>query len=254
MTTPAEVLPPPDTPGPPPPPGAGRGRRWKKLLLAAVFFAALGAFLLGGRRWLSFEQLDANRQLLLDLVDRHYGWMVVAATLVYASATALSLPLGIALSVATGFLFGAWVGTAIVVVAATVGSTLAFLGARYLFADWARERMGPRLKRIARGFEDDAFHYMLFMRLVPIFPFWLINLVPAFTPMKIRTFVAGSAIGMLPGSFVFTNLGEQLGRISHPRELLTAGPMVSLAMLGVLALVPVAWKKYRTRRTNGAPT
>ncbi|HEU4885443.1 MAG TPA: VTT domain-containing protein, partial [Longimicrobium sp.] len=149
---------------------------------------------------------------------------------------------------AMGLLFGRWVGTAAVVLAASVGATLAFLAARYLFADAARRRMGPRLQRLARGFERDAFNYMLFVRLVPVFPFWLMNLVPAFTPVSARTFFVATAIGIAPGTFVFVNLGESLGRIESPRDLVGPGTLLALALLGLLSLLPIAFKKLRNRR------
>ena len=236
-------------------PAAGAGARpnWRKVALATVLVGSLGAFFaLGGHRWLTFENLKTHREALLAFKDRHFASMIVGAALVYAAATALSFPGGVLMSLAVGFLFGRWVGTAIVVAAASVGATAAFLSARYLFADAVRRRMGPRLSRLARGFERDAFNYLLFVRLVPVFPFWLMNLVPALTPVSTRTFFAATALGILPGSFVFTNVGESLGRIESTRELVSAEVLLSLALLGLLALVPIAWKKMRTRRQGAA--
>jgi uncharacterized membrane protein YdjX (TVP38/TMEM64 family) len=225
-----------------------RARGWKKAVLATVLVGALVAFFaLGGPRYLNFETLRAHRDELLAFKTRHFAAMAVAALVVYAAATALSFPGGVLMSLAMGFLFGRWVGTGLVVVAATLGATAAFLSARYLFADAARRRMGPRLKRLARGFEEDAFNYMLFVRLVPVFPFWLMNLVPAFTPVSTRTFMVATAIGILPGSFVFTNLGESLLRIHSARDLLSTSVLLSFTLLGLLALVPVAVKKLRKK-------
>lgn len=237
----------------PSPPRAERGRRgpWKKWALAAVLLGGLGAFFaLGGPRYLSFETLKAHRDELLAFKARHFAAMLVATAVVYAVATALSFPGGVLMSLAVGFLFGRWVGVAVVVVAATVGATAAFLSARYLFADAARRRMGPRLQRLSRGVEEDAFNYLLFVRLVPIFPFWLMNLVPAFTPIRTRTFMVATAIGILPGSFVFVNLGESLLRIHSARDLLSTTVLLSFTLLGVLSLMPVGVKKVRHRRKN----
>lgn len=233
---------------PPPASPRARPRGWKKVVLATVLVGALVAFFaLGGPRYLNFETLRAHRDELLAFKTRHFAAMVVAALVVYAAATALSFPGGVLMSLAMGFLFGRWVGTGLVVVAATLGATAAFLSARYLFADAARRRMGPRLKRLARGFEEDAFNYMLFVRLVPVFPFWLMNLVPAFTPVSTRTFMVATAIGILPGSFVFTNLGESLLRIHSARDLLSTPVLLSFTLLGLLALVPVVVKKLRKK-------
>ncbi|MBD0318739.1 MAG: TVP38/TMEM64 family protein [Gemmatimonadetes bacterium] len=235
---------------PPPARAARPGRkRWKRIALAVLLLGSLGAFFaLGGPRYLSFETLKAHRDQLLAFKSRHFWAMLAGALVVYAIATALSFPGGVLMSLAVGFLFGRWVGTGVVIVAATAGATAAFLSARYLFADAARRRMGPRLKRLARGFEEDAFNYLLFVRLVPVFPFWLMNLVPAFTPVRTRTFVTATAIGILPGSFVFTSLGESLLRIHSARDLLSAGVLLSFTMLGVLSLVPVVVKKVRRRK------
>lgn len=233
-----------------PPSAAPRRRRrvnWKKVGLAAVMVGALVLFASQGGRF-NFETLKVHRAELLAFTERHYAAMLIGAVLVYTAATAISFPAGVLLTLAMGLLFGRWVGTAAVVLAASVGATLAFLAARYLFADAARRRMGPRLQRLARGFERDAFNYILFVRLVPVFPFWLMNLVPAFTPVSARTFFVATAIGIAPGTFVFVNLGESLGRIESPRDLVGADTLLALALLGVLSLVPIAFKKLRNRR------
>jgi uncharacterized membrane protein YdjX (TVP38/TMEM64 family) len=220
---------------------------WKKVGLAAVMLGALAAFItLGGR--FDFETLKAHRAELLAYTQRHYVPMLLGATLIYTAATAISFPAGVLLTFAMGLLFGRWVGTAAVVVAASIGATLAFLAARYLFADVVRRRMGPRLQRLAKGFEKDAFNYILFVRLVPVFPFWLMNLVPAFTPVSARTFFVATAIGIAPGTFVFVNLGESLGRIESPRDFVGADTLLALAMLGALSLLPIAWKRLRNRK------
>jgi uncharacterized membrane protein YdjX (TVP38/TMEM64 family) len=221
-------------------------------LAGGIVGSIVAFFALGGPRYLSFETLKSHRQWLLEFTRRNYGVMVIGAALAYAVATALSFPGGVAMSLVVGFLFGRWVGMGIVVVAASIGATLAFLSARYLFADVVRRRMGPRLKRLARGFHEDAFNYLLFVRLVPLFPFWLMNLVPAFTPVTTRTFFVATAIGIVPGSFVFCNLGQRLATISSTDDLWDAQTLVALSLLGVLSLVPIAWKKLRPRRTPGA--
>jgi uncharacterized membrane protein YdjX (TVP38/TMEM64 family) len=228
-------------------PDAPRGARWKKIVLGVVVLGALTAGLVWGGHF-DFETLKAHRAELLAYTHAHYAAMLVAVLVVYTVATAISFPMGIVMTFAVGFLFGRWVGTALVVLAASVGATLAFLSARYLFADFAKRRMGPRLQRLARGFEKDAFNYILFVRLVPVFPFWLMNLVPAFTPVSARTFFAATLIGILPGTFVFANVGESLARIESPRDLVGAQTLFALALLGAMSLVPILIKKLRTRK------
>ena len=230
------------------PAGGGRGWSWKKTALLVVFVGAIVAFFaFGGHRLLDFGALKANRARLLDFTGKHYALTVLAVAVGYIVMTALSLPQGVLLSLAAGFLLGRWVGAGVVVVAATIGSTLAFLAARYLFADAARRRMGPRLQRLVKGFEEDAFSYLLFLRLVPLFPFWLVNLVPAFTPVTTRTFAAATFIGIIPGSFVFCNLGRRLATLESARDLFDRETLIALALLGILSLAPIAWKKLRSR-------
>ena len=228
-------------------PGAPRVSRWKKMVLGALILGTITAGLVWGGHF-DFETLKAHRAELLAYTRRHYAVMLIGVLLVYTVATAVSFPMGIVMTFAVGFLFGRWVGTAIVVLAASVGATLAFLSARYLFADAARRRMGPMLQRLARGFEEDAFNYILFVRLVPVFPFWLMNLVPAFTPVSARTFFTATLIGILPGTFVFANVGESLARIQSPRDLVGTQTLLALALLGAMSLVPIVLKKLRTRK------
>jgi len=183
---------------------------------------------------------------LLTYTQSHYATALLLAMLVYAASTAFSIPGGTLLSLVMGFLFGRWIGTVMILVSATIGATLVFLAARYLFADAARKRLGTgRAARLMQGFHDDAFNYLLFLRLVPLFPFWLVNLAPAFTPISTRTYVLGTAIGILPGCFVFANLGESLGRIESLNELVSLETLLAFGLLGLFALLPVMIKKFR---------
>jgi uncharacterized membrane protein YdjX (TVP38/TMEM64 family) len=229
----------------------GRGRRGVggKAAVVLAFAAGLAAFLLlGGADLLDPATLEERRDLLRAWADRRPVLAPVAAAAVYMAAVALSIPGATVLSLAAGFLFGRWLGTAVIVVAATAGAALVFTAARYVAGDWARARLGDRGRRLLRGFERDAFHWLLFLRLVPAFPFWAVNLAPALTGVSLRTFVAATALGILPGSFVFANLGEALGRIRSTDDLLSPQILLALALLGLLALVPVALRRLRGRR------
>jgi uncharacterized membrane protein YdjX (TVP38/TMEM64 family) len=224
------------------------GVPWAKVAIAAAFVVAIAAFFaLDGPRYLSLETIKANRDALLAFADRHFAAALAIAFLVYAGATALSLPGGLVLSLAMGFIFGRWVGTALVVVAATVGATLVFLAARYLFADAARRRLGALGERINAGFTDHAFSYLLFLRLVPLFPFFLVNLAPAFTSIPVRTYALATLIGIVPGTFVYVNLGQALGRIDSLAGLVSRETLLAFALLGLFALAPVAWKRWKAR-------
>lgn len=220
-----------------------------RIAIALVLVAGLAAFFaLGGDQYLNLSTLKSNRDWLQGQVQQHYLGALLLAMLVYATAIALSIPGGALMSLAMGFLFGRWMGTAAIVIAATVGAMLVFLAARYLLAEALTRRIGPRAQKISEGFRENAFNYLLFLRLVPLFPFWLVNVVPALAAVNLRTYVLATAIGIVPGSFVFANLGLSLARIESTRELLSGEVLTALLLLGVFALVPVFVKKRRAAK------
>lgn len=219
-----------------------------KILILALFVGGIALFFaLGGQKYLNLETLKANRDALIQYTDHNYVSAFIIGFLIYTVSTALSLPGGLILSLAMGLVFGRWAGTVLIVLAATLGATLVFLAARYLFADMARKKIGGLAQKINEGFTQDAFNYLLFLRLVPLFPFWLVNLAPAFTNVSLKTYVTATAIGILPGTFVFANLGQNLGRVSSTKDLLTPGTIGAFVLLGVFSLIPVLYKKYKTR-------
>jgi uncharacterized membrane protein YdjX (TVP38/TMEM64 family) len=224
-------------------------RPWLKLALLAIFVGGVVAFFaFGGQRYLTLESIKANRDALLAFTDAHFAAALLLGFLTYAGAVAFSLPGALILSLAAGFVFGRWVGTGLVVVAATAGATIVFLAARYIFADAARRRLGALGAKINAGFTENAFSYMLFLRLVPVFPFFIVNLAPAFTSIPLRTYVLATVIGIVPGSFVFVNLGETLGRIDSLQGLVSWETLGAFALLGGFALVPIALRKWKDRR------
>ena len=227
-------------------PGTSAGRRAGKLALLVFFGVAIAAFFaFDGQHYLSLETIKANRDALLDFTARHFVAALAIAFVLYAGTIALSLPGGLVLSLAMGFVFGRWIGTMLVVAAATVGATLVFLAARYLFADTARRRLGAAGERIVAGFNENAVSYLLFLRLVPLFPFFLVNLAAAFTAVPLRTYVLTTLVGIVPGTFVYVNLGQALGRIESVHGLVSRETLLAFALLGLVALAPVAWKRFR---------
>ena len=217
-----------------------------KILILAVFIGGLVTFFaLGGNQYLTLETIKSHRDDLLAYTQQHRLLMIGGAIAVYTLSTALSIPGALVLSRTVGFLFGRWTGTGIIVISATIGATLVFLAARYLFAEAAQRRMGTVARKIIKGFHANAFNYLLFLRLVPVFPFWLVNLVPAFTPIHLRTYFAATAVGILPGSFVFANLGQSLGRIESLDQLLSPEILIAFVLLGLFALIPVMVKKFK---------
>jgi uncharacterized membrane protein YdjX (TVP38/TMEM64 family) len=237
----------------PAPTPASRGSVWVKIALLAVFAGGVATFFaLGGQHYLTLETIKANRDALLRFTEAHFVTALVIAFFVYAGAVAFSLPGGLLLSLTMGFVFGRWVGTALVVVAATIGAVILFLAARYIFADAARRRMGALGEKINAGFTENAFNYMLFLRLVPVFPFFLVNLAPAFTSIPLRTFALATFVGVIPGTFVFVNLGETLGRIDSLQGLVSWQTGSAFALLGAFALVPILLRKWKSKRASDA--
>jgi len=209
--------------------------------VAAFFYFDLWAFL-------SFEYLKQNRDRLLDYTHANYATAVLIFIGVYIAQTAFSLPGGLILTLAGGFLFGSALGTLFVNIGATTGATLAFLAARYVLRDWVERRFGGKLEAIQSGFEQNAASYLLTLRLIPLFPFFLVNLAAGITRVKTGVYVAATALGIIPGSFVYAYAGRQLGGIDSPAEIASPRVLLAFVFLGVLALAPVAYKKLKARR------
>lgn len=219
-----------------------------RAVVAALFVAAIAAFvLLDGPSYVSLDALKANRDSLTGFADAH---RVAAAAMTfgaYAGVVALSLPGGFVFSLAAGLLFGRFAGTVLAVLGETLGATLAFLAARFLFADAVRRLLGARGARINAGFARHAFSYLLFLRVVPVLPFFLVNLAPAFTSVRVRTFVLATLLGAIPASFVYANLGQALRRLDSLADASSGQTIVALVLLGLLALVPAFAGALRAR-------
>lgn len=236
----------------------GHGRfTLRRLVPVGILLAGLViAYCVGATEFLSFETLRIHRGELQNLVAQNPVLSVLGFILVYIVVVALSLPAGSILTIVGGFLFGVSAGTIYVVLAATIGALIVYLAARYAFYDYMHAKAGNAIRRMQEGFAEDALCYLMVLRLVPLFPFWLVNLVPALLGVKIRAFLLGTLIGIIPGTFVYVSIGDGLGAlfdqgktpdfgvIFEPRILT---PIIGLA---VLALIPVAYKKYRKHKAG----
>ncbi|MGE0254870.1 MAG: TVP38/TMEM64 family protein [Alphaproteobacteria bacterium] len=234
-----------------PPPRRGLARLWPLAVLAAglgLFFA------LGLDRYASFSALSDNHEWLAGEVERLGVWALAAFALLYAVAVAFSLPGGTLLTLAGGFLFGTVAGGLAALAGATVGATAVFLAARTAFGDALRRRAGPAMRRLEAGLRDNAMSYLLVLRLVPLFPFWLVNLAPAFFGVPLRTYVVATILGIIPGTFIYAWVGAGLGAVfaagGEPDLAIVFAPEVLLPLLALaaLALVPVVWRRVRARR------
>ena len=228
---------------------AVRLKRWLPLVVLVAVIA--GSFALGLDEYLNLETLRENRAALKALVEAHAPVGILGFVLVYAVVVAASLPGATVMTLAGGFLFGVWLGSVLNVLGATAGATLLFLIARSAVGDSLRHRAGPFLKRMEKGFRRDAFNYLLFLRLVPVFPFWVVNLVPAFLGMRLTPYVIATLIGIIPGGVVYTAFGAGLGDLfdagaeANLKDVFTPTMIIALVGLGVLALLPIAVRRWR---------
>lgn len=233
--------------------GGRRGWLSRLVPVLCLVLATLLFFALGLDRYVSLELLRENRDLLTGFVTDHYLLAVLAFVALYAVVTGLSVPGAAVLTLSGGFLFGTVGGTAYAVIGATLGATAIFLAARTAFADALRARAGRAIGMMREGFRRDAFNYLLFLRLVPAFPFFLVNLVPAFLGVSTRTYILATVIGIIPGGFVFASVGAGLGSIFDQEgeiglaDVMTPEIILAMAGLGVLALVPVLAKRLLGR-------
>jgi len=247
------------------PPGLTR----RLIPLLILILLGVAAYLAFGRGMISLEALVQHRAAIDDFVMAHRALAVLAYIALYIVTVALSLPGATFLTVAGGFLFGIGIGAAAAVVGATLGATVIFLIARTALGEPLLRRAGPRAKQLADGFRADAFSYLLFLRLVPAFPFFLINLVPAFAGVRLSTFVVATALGIIPGALVYAFAGTSLDSVIAAQQhsydacmaagrsdchltfnasgVLTPELIGALIALGVLALVPALVKHLRAR-------
>jgi uncharacterized membrane protein YdjX (TVP38/TMEM64 family) len=247
--------------------GPFRLRRF--LPFAAIVLAMVVILAMGWHRQLSFETLVRHRAGIDAFVGGHYPAAVAAFVGLYVAVAALSVPGAAVLTICGGILFGWLAGGLAAIVGATAGATIIFSIARTACGESLLRWAGPRVQNVANGLRSDAFSYLLFLRLVPIFPFWLVNLAPALVGVRLATFVGATALGIVPGSFVYALVGEGLDSVIRAegaafRACLAAGAaecrlhfdmaaaltpqlLGGLAALGLIALIPILVRRWRCR-------
>ncbi len=255
--------------------GAGRGR-WRYAPLVLIAAGAAAFFASGAHRYLGPEALVENRDRLQDFVALHREKALLAYMLAYVALVTLSIPGSVFLTLLGGFLFGWLVGGAAAVVSATTGAVGIFLIARTSVGDALLRRAGARIQRLAEGFRRDAFSYLLFVRIVPVIPFWLTNLASALFGVPLRTFALATMLGLIPATYAFAVAGSGLDDILTDkiaarqaclatgaehcpvhlswRSLITPPIMAAFGALGLLALLPVILRRLfgeRFRRFAG---
>jgi uncharacterized membrane protein YdjX (TVP38/TMEM64 family) len=254
---------------------AHTGHSWPRRLapVAAVVLVMALVFAMGWHRYLSLETLVRHRAAIDSFVAARYGLAIATFVAVYVAAVALSIPGAAILTITGGVLFGWLVGALAAIVGATTGATIVFLIARGACGESILRRAGPLAAKLAQGFRADAFNYLLFLRLVPVFPFWLVNLAPAVVGVRLPTFVLATALGIIPATFAFALVGMGLDSVITAQEaayraclaagrpdcrldfsmsaLVTPQLLAAFVALGMVALIPVVVRKLRARRCAG---
>lgn len=219
------------------------------LLLSVFFYLRL-------YRYLSFESLKTHREVLLVWTKFHFIPVMLGFMGVYILAVAASVPGAVFLTLAAGFLFGPFFGTIAVVISATIGAFIAFLAVELALRDWMAKKTTKWVKRMEHGFQRNAFSYLLFLRFVPLFPFWVVNIVPALLGIPKRTFFFATLIGIIPGSFVYILVGNGLGHAFDAHETPNLGiifdPIVFLPLvaLAFLSFVPIGYRHFKQKRAG----
>jgi uncharacterized membrane protein YdjX (TVP38/TMEM64 family) len=226
----------------------------KKLIIVALVAAIVAAFwIFDLQKYFTLEYVKSAQSQFMDAYQAHPVLVMGGYMLVYILVTGFSLPGAVPLSLAGGALFGLWLGVLLTSFASTIGATLACFLARFVLRDWVQGKFGDRLEPINRGIAREGAFYLFSLRLVPIFPFFVINLVFGLTSIKLWTFYWVSQLGMLPASFVFINAGKELGQLESLGGILTPSMIISFVLLGIF---PIAAKKIlnwvRLRRGQGA--
>jgi uncharacterized membrane protein YdjX (TVP38/TMEM64 family) len=224
----------------------------KKLILVAaiiILVFVFWAFDLG--RYFTLSYVKGSLDGFKSLYAEHRVMVILVYFVLYVVATSLSLPGAVVLTIAGGALFGFLTGTLIVSFASTIGATLACFVARFLLRDWVQGKFGGKIVRINEGIENEGVFYLFTLRLIPVFPFWIINLVMGLTKMPLWTFYWVSQLGMLAGTMVYVNAGKELAKIDSLKGILSPGLIISFALVGIF---PIAVKKllalYKKRNSG----
>lgn len=214
----------------------------KYLPIVVIIILMVAAWLSGVQEQVSLANFQTHKLELINFVAAHAVMAAVIFMAVYVAAVALSLPIATLLTLMGGFFFGTGLGTIYVVSAATLGATIIFLVAKSALGESLRAKAGGLYQKIEKNMQENAVSYLLFLRLVPLFPFFLVNIVPALFKVPLRVFVLTTFFGIIPGSFVFVNLGQTLGELESLQDLVSGKTLFSFALLGLFALVPTLYK------------
>ena len=224
--------------------------RKKKIVILVVVISLIVAFkVFNLGQYLTLSYLKESLDKFNDLYEKHQALVIAGYFIIYVLTTSLSLPGASPLGIVGGALFGFWVATLVVSFASTIGATLACFVSRFLLRDWVQSKFSDKIAKVNEGIEKEGAFYLFTLRLIPIFPFWMINLVMGLTKMPLSRFYWVSQIGMLPGTMVYVNAGKELAKIESIKGIFSPRLIISFALLGIF---PIAVKKlmafYRKRK------
>jgi len=225
----------------------------KRFLPLGIIAIALGVFFaLGGPDYINLDSLKENRGMLAGFVSDHFVASVLGFVLLYATLTAISFPGASFLSIFGGFMFGTLVGGSAIVLGATTGAVGIFLAARYAIGDALTKKAGPYMQKFEKGLKENEFSYLFILRLIPAFPFFIVNIVPALFDVKLRNYALTTFLGIIPGCFVYASVGAGIGAIfDQGGEVKLGGlmtqPKILLPILGLITLssLPIIYKKIK---------
>lgn len=222
----------------------------KRIIVALCIFALIILIRFSGlHNLLTFEILQQCRNQLLSITAEHYLLTAGIFIFIYIAVVALSIPGAAILSLAAGFLFGFW-GVLYVNIGATIGAILAFLVARYLIGDWLQKRYAEKLASFNKEIDENGYNYLLTLRLIPLFPFFLVNIFAGLTRIPLVTYAWTTMVGIAPASFIFIYAGCQLGSIDKSGDILSWQILVAFILFGLLALSPVFLKKLMKKKNS----
>ena len=224
--------------------------RKKKIVILVIVISLIVAFkVFNLGQYLTLSYLKESLDKFNDLYEKHQALVIAGYFIIYVLTTSLSLPGASPLGIVGGALFGFWVATLVVSFASTIGATLACFISRFLLRDWVQSKFSDKIAKVNEGIEKEGAFYLFTLRLIPIFPFWMINLVMGLTKMPLSRFYWVSQIGMLPGTMVYVNAGKELAKIESVKGIFSPRLIISFALLGIF---PIAVKKlvafYRKRK------
>ncbi len=229
--------------------------RWKQvknwLILIILLLGCIAFFYFDLATYFTFDSLKQHRQLLLAWTKTHYLLTVITFMLIYIIAVAISIPGATFLTLVGGFLFGIFWGTMYVVISATLGSFCIFLAVRMALESWIEKKAARWVNKMRRGFQENAVQYLLVLRFVPLFPFWVVNIVPALLGVRPAVFFVTTLIGIIPGSFIYVLLGSGLGHVFDQNQtpnlkiIFEPSILIPLIALGLLSILPTFYKYHK---------